>query len=752
MDTDDDDQPEHIVELDVFELKDMENFALHADLRDKMGLPGDMYPRKVFAIVAGLCNPYTQPSEGDFVLSVGNLGAVAAGLCLQFARAVRHGLDWESAEQLRLAPVDGAMRFEVLVSLYRILQHIELLCGLGDLERLRGLLVDGGWEAQRGSFLPLPQLDEFLLKMAYYMACVIVMALFHLYAEDTNKLGRNPYLMVFAQVWEAHTHVVALTLEVDRACEEAAPSVETPDLIKRAMAGSSAVRTVAAYVLGFAADRCGAVDAGLEAELVAADVLLLPLLDFFDPLSRRLRYGGALTALVGLLAAYALFACWAAQEPDPALRGADAVAGLFTHDQLDEDVRYVFGFCDLDDDDFAMALRGDADTSVGDGRDWADKPRGQNVLFTPEFAALDSQWRRLSAASRADDDNYFLEHAYFEDTLHRLMALDLVLLFGDVGRQLGQTVLYTVAKVVKDDGAGLSMLVDYVYKFLISPVDPDRADELLADTPPVRDIRGLTAFELVLAHNEQLAFCIIDELLMCRGLRRTLIWFLTHHVNLRKLLINYFYELVTRRRGQDPHFRFSRQGALELSNVEVLMLLHELFLNAASWLATAGDAFGYDQLLATLADYLCLMVSRLTADGVIVLGPNSPDDFSHDLLMLLFPWVGRLPAARELYFKVKGTTSESNDASVEELLLRLETLDRDAAQSVFLDERAQELLRGFLREFYQALQSSGPKAAAVMKTFVEHFGILSQCRVFDELLTSTDNKETIDCRIRDDER
>ncbi|GME72618.1 unnamed protein product [Ambrosiozyma monospora] len=214
-------------------------------------------------------------------------------------------------------------------------------------------------------------------------------------------------------------------------------------------------------------------------------------------------------------------------------------------------------------------------------------------------------------------------------------------------------------------------------------------------------------FENMIKFNPSASFCIIDELLMVEGYRRVLIWFLTH-LELSQWLINYFHELLIGSRGNpDPtisddfisaRFKFSREGAIVLSEIEKSMLLHEFFSNALIYLSrgasleiedmeneptihcsslsvhdsgTNDDNTEDDQsdikVIAPnqldgsrfitnrsnaqkLMKVICLMLKSLEEKGILSLNDS---EYRIEIQTLLVQWVGvgMLPEARELFFK-----------------------------------------------------------------------------------------------------
>ncbi|ODV61621.1 CCR4-NOT core subunit CAF130 ASCRUDRAFT_143714 [Ascoidea rubescens DSM 1968] len=224
-------------------------------------------------------------------------------------------------------------------------------------------------------------------------------------------------------------------------------------------------------------------------------------------------------------------------------------------------------------------------------------------------------------------------------------------------------------------------------------------------------------FEPILRYNPDIACAMMDEMLMAQGYRRPLIWFISH-LEISQSLVNYIHELTIRERGNWNDYKydygelknkkllFSREGLLELSDVEVNMLLHEFFSNAGVYLTKDFD-IEIDESFDTnsgkhndkringkfnpnnsskghidgqvvhennagenyksitnfldakrLVSIICLMIKSLADKKVISL---KDEDYQIELQILLIDWVGILPAARELYFYMRNNGKDSSN-------------------------------------------------------------------------------------------
>lgn len=699
-DTDEDEQ--QVMEFDL-PLPNTQNlFDLHSLLHDKLDLdPDDDLLNDIFHMVAATCDPFTQPEDTErVILSVDCLADVAMALGYQMLLREEDN----PKEGVEIA----SLRFSLSLKFFRILEAIHCVLRADDELRVRYLHNDKlNWEATAKYWLPVLDTDddEQELKLCYYMCCVLIMAVYKLFS--TFSMALNPYADYLLRLWKTHTSIIALALEMDRELEEEAWATkgeyfDTPENIKRALLGSSAVRTVLAWILNQTPtpEKHDNDDHDIRHEVM---------LDFFDPLARTKRNCGSLVADERLLMVAQLvlrqhiqfspvcqkledlssfprfdgsdYAYRAIKRSTAMGAAGDLVVDLYYDDQFDEDIKYVFGYFDSDeeesseeaaeehkpDDDIAMALRSETDLEFDDqGRDWRDCARGENVEFTQRFLQLEAAFSALPANVK-DADDFFTDWKQMHQALE-LLALMRIELLEKIIHRVGQVIVNTTAKAVKDEFSAKKSDItpDKLYKHLVSPASSESLWETNQHKSSIIAFRKITAFELILINNPHLALAVIDELLMCKGFRRTLIWFLTHNVNLHMTLINYVYELVMGLRGNLPDgppapYQFSRKGAkLELSSIEQLMLLHELFINGSSWLLQGeyDTSAELPELIAKkLVSYFCLMILRLILNNVIVLDKTSKtdyfEDYSQDVQVLLFSWIGKVPEARDLFFRIK---------------------------------------------------------------------------------------------------
>ncbi|EDK42629.1 hypothetical protein LELG_00807 [Lodderomyces elongisporus NRRL YB-4239] len=325
------------------------------------------------------------------------------------------------------------------------------------------------------------------------------------------------------------------------------------------------------------------------------------------------------------------------------------------------------------------------------GRDWRDIPRGENIHIKPSFL---EKFRLYDESSdKTESDDFFTSWKELHDVFDFLCVTSIE---GntDAERLLGQTAVNTIAKAVKEYGeeskkmpeinpgdvATSKVTTDLIHMYLTAPAPEEFVKVVQDNNKAIIPILSITHFELMLHTNNKLARAMMDEMFMCEGHRRLLVWFLTHELNLSNILIDYVFELATGLRGgqvTNAPYQFSRLGdKLILSDVEQLMLLHEFFTSSAFYLsADKGIEIdgGYEVVLAEsiakkLMILLCLMINQLIKRNVIKIEASSSTkdeiyDYSAELLLLLISWIGKVPEARQLYFQIKNASLEQPSTS-----------------------------------------------------------------------------------------
>ncbi|AWU78474.1 uncharacterized protein C5L36_0E05310 [Pichia kudriavzevii] len=309
------------------------------------------------------------------------------------------------------------------------------------------------------------------------------------------------------------------------------------------------------------------------------------------------------------------------------------------------------------------------------GRDWRDIPRGDNNILSREFINL----LKISI----NDTNIFIT--------------SIGNLINAIGRMREETldsntcekIIRSVAWVVQYEHESSLMTEDEVTKH--NNDDSINADKIY------NYLKEDDNFIKMIEFNPSSSFSIIDELLMAKGYRRVLIWFLTH-LPLNQWLINYFHDLLVGLRGEvqdsQSRFKFSRVGPLILSEVEKSMLLHEFLSNAVIYLSR-GSSYEFEDIIYNqlelekskddnvssyitsrsnaqkLIKMICLMLKSLEKHKILRPGD---DEYRIEIQTLLVQWVGVgfVPEARELFFKYQkcedikdGEINDTNESQAE---------------------------------------------------------------------------------------
>ena len=143
--------------------------------------------------------------------------------------------------------------------------------------------------------------------------------------------------------------------------------------------------------------------------------------------------------------------------------------------------------------------------------------------------------------------------------------------------KFGQVVINTVSKAIKDESEdkpndhAQPSTPDIIYQTFCELALEEAIQNTQNNNKLIVPIFNITKFELLLHNNSKLARCLMDEMLMCKGYRRVLIWFITHDINLSTLLIDYIFELLAGLRGNDEkqnpykHTRKGEQGRIKCS-------------------------------------------------------------------------------------------------------------------------------------------------------------------------------------------
>lgn len=722
-------------------------FDSHRELYEFLDLDHeDELLRQIFDVVAAFSDPKTQPEDTDEIpLTIECLADCSIALSYQWLLKKRSVEDTQDQTPAPEPVQPESLRFTLLLRFFGILRAISEWLKVDDELLLRFLVTDEeDWRKTAQYWLPTYD-DDHILKLGYYMSCVLVMAIHKLTGQPVYL---SPYASFLLRLWKAYSSIVAIALETDRHLEEAAWAKEgeyfdMPTEVKKALLGASVVRAVLAYVLnsdheeyGFTAD-----------PQLAADMKELPMLEYFDPISRSSQTSGSLVVdqrlVAQVLMAYRFGVNFSPFERTEdylyydtvptrnsdvtlyrgVLRGygigeaCDLNEEVCYNDHLDEEIKYVFGYYDSDinegDDDAASKDPEDAFLPFknevkmpDDGTDWRDILRDENVDPSPEFLQLYDKYKE----GESDDffDSWPTMLGAFEE-LASTSALKFV-----SGKQVlhdvGRVTINTLAKMIFErselDLAGKAV------SFLARQSPPEFRGSWSAERTNV------LWFEHIMRQNPSVAFALADEIFMIVGMRRSFIWFLTHSINLHPTLVEYIYQLAVGERGDcakrhETGSPFSRKGALKLSTIERLMLLHEFFERSAVWLyleLRRANSFDFKQIII----FFSLMIKMLISKKVVSFVPDEEgyfEDYLQDILTLLFPWIGKFPEAREVFFEVRQHmyTSSAGEG----------TAKLGIHVSLELSE-AHELAQKLHDLFARALKQDDPEASSGVIEFMQN--------------------------------
>ncbi|KAL6453409.1 hypothetical protein SBY92_004977 [Candida maltosa Xu316] len=650
----------------------------------------DDLPLFIFKTIASLCDPFTQPEESnECILSVDCISDLV--IAISYKSYIQRN---ESAKDLLIESI----RFDISTILFELLRKIHVLLNAEDELKLRFVNNDEKHYLENlHEWTPKTTIsnNDYNLRLLYSIACVIILTMYKLFIPKKGdyNLTLNPYLHYFLKLWKSHTNIILLGLEIDRRIEfqnhEKGSLEETPSIVQQTLKGSSSIRYVLAWILNQNPSSTPILD---EEKDDTGTSFTAGAYRFDDNPSineeqagRRLNQSKKLAEL------------------------GDILIDLEYADRFDEDIKYMLEYeyeedAEEEDDEVEDAPEGDnidevkepetddpIPSEIGEGlaipglefdefgRDWRDIPRGENAEFNNLYLTRFNQFDKLT--NKGDSDDFFVTWNELYETFEFLNT-NSIEGNSDAELKIGQAVINTISKSIKDS-----------IEKKDSPITPNKIYQYWTSSASVESIRitqeennkmivpifNVTKFELFLHNNSQLARSAMDEMLMCEGYRRLLIWFITHNLNLSILLIDYVYQLLAGLRGSKDSatpYVFSRMGdKLLLSDIEQSMLLHEFLTNSNVYLsATNGIEIedGYQVVLAEsiakkLMSLLCIMINHFIKLGIINLNETTDDDihdYNNELQVLLINWIGKVPEARQLYFKIKNATYDDNTTVV----------------------------------------------------------------------------------------
>lgn len=698
---------------------EMPNIMSHASVRHDillslLRLPSCDAPllKWQFKLMAGLVDPLTQPPPNDeHVISLDLIYQMLLGLLTPAVRTTlsSDGCNW---------------RFHLCFNMQKIIEASLRRLNLQDFEILNSINNSDeavSWRENLHSWLP-HGLNTQNLEIIYMIDILAVYTIYKLYEHLPVQL--NPFLSPMMSLWKNLTCVILLGLEIDR-FEEEHETFETPVLVRATIRGAAALRAVVATILNG------------HAETYRHDFKHEPLNTFMSPHGRKLCQG----ALYADLRSHAAALLALGSELEDV---TNLLADLQAGDRFDEDVRYMFEYecddyveddssqsidkdgksvtdqpkilqrrcnCIFDDDEMAedeeldgeydeaffskhLILQQNAQTSLAmsasgkpravrssgafefdySGKDWRDIPRGANFYYAPEFDFIESP------------------------SLSAILALTMKAASEKLDDSESLLLLRSVASCVKNeqDEATLGNLIE--------PHHDSQSDEANEKTDKIEpdDIYEMwcenSTFEKLVYFNHTIAWKLMDEMLLCIGYRRVLVWFITH-MELNHSLIHYIFELVMGLRGyaddnerknelasatnQDDatkstlRVNFSRQGPLQLSAIETKMLLQEFFTNAAIYISKKSEettSVGDEEQRSDDADsngnpenvsmyalglmkLICFMVKTFINKGKFDFGES---ECIFELQALLMNWIGIIPEAKNLFFELKSLIADFN--------------------------------------------------------------------------------------------
>lgn len=662
-----------------------------------------------FRILSGLIDPLTQPLPNDkHIISIDFLYQLTLGFMFPGIEELTQvdGLDW---------------KFHTCFNMQKIIKRSMIRLNFDDFERLNSINNSDesiNWRKQLNKWLP----HGFSTQNLELIYMVDILAVYYIYKSYEHlPIQLNPFLSTLISMWKNLTCVILLGLEIDR-LEEEHETFDTPLLVRATVRGATALRSVVAAVLNG------------HVEYYKHDFKHESVNTFMSPYGRKLCQG----ALYADLRSHAAAILALGTDLEDV---TELLADLQAGDRFDEDVRYMFEYeyddfndSDLEEndsrindnstkgkmpiqrrcnclfDDDVMEHEGDYNESneseFENGEELKQNQFGSHMkLLTTgksqavrhpnsfEFDYSGKDWRDIP---RGRNFYYFESYKFIKNPdLEIIISLTLKASSSRLEEDESLLLLRSVASCVKNEQDEL-LLSDF-FSEPKSHVDRNKdGEEDVKHFVQPDDIYDLwcleSTFEKVIQRNPHLAWRLMDEMLVCSGYRRVLIWFITH-MKLKFPVIEYIYELVMGLRGSSiseyshstlqsgldrtPSKKniekemlllpFSRQGSIELSNIETKMLMQEFFTNAAISLSEKSreanegqngegetDISLYDVELMKL---ICSMVRTFIAEGKF---DFSESESAFELQALLMNWLTIIPEARSLFFDLKTKLGEMN--------------------------------------------------------------------------------------------
>lgn len=650
--------------------------------------------RFLFETMAGLCDPYTQPSStgesNEFILSLDFVSNILLALCLE--KKYKY--------------------FDICISLTKIIERICIYFNCYDelkmpeiddvFDNTKFLSQLNQWTPPEYLYMRREVFDEHDLQLLF---TIISLSFYTIGNTYTNYLGQtnislNPFLHFFIKYWKIHTKVVILGIEFDRECEQRhieCPSPEYPEIIRHMIKGSSAVRNVLLIMLNDEFDKR------------MHDLKHESLINFHTPWGRR-SGNGSLKCDIRFYVSSML------SMGESLLEVTSLMVNLEPDDKYDEDINYIFDY-ELDNEDLyekvdedelheeagGVVVNGgnyelhpdchctfsesiddesvyddktdnDSDDNNSENGDDDDKVHYKyldnngaemkyyemngcfyssetgkkiseeeflidlnpilqiphQVLLKNDEEEQDEKWADIVRGDNVMMSKEFEKLNRPPCTLEEVKKIFEKLTNDVVGKKEGEKVVKTIAFVVLEDDndESLPMRLFNIYQLLVG-----------------------SDFHKLISLNPSILFQIVDEMMMAPGYRRPLIWFLTH-LHLSLPLIQYFLELVIEKRDV-----WSRVGNLQLSEIEIKMIIHEFLANATVSLSKGtmiklpSENVESEEKQTTfkavqgrqMIKLICVMIQRLMEVDILTA------EYHKAITTLLFPWSFIVNEAKDIY-------------------------------------------------------------------------------------------------------
>ncbi|KOG99624.1 CCR4-NOT core subunit CAF130 [Saccharomyces eubayanus] len=708
-----------------------------------------------FTTLCGLVDPLTQPTPNDkHVISIDFLYQLFLGLMypsIETSQEHNNHYDW---------------KFYTCFNMQKIIDATMLRLNCFGFEKLNSINNTDDtvhWRTQLHIWLP-HGLNTQDLELLYMIDILAVYTIYKLYEEVPIQL--NPFLFSLLSLWKNLSCVILLALEIDR-IEEEKGTYETPLMVRATIRGAAALRSVIATVLNglvksndhdfkheslntfmspYGRKLChGALYADLRshtASLLALGANIEDVTDLFADLQSGDRFDEDIRYMFDYECEdyNESFSDSGDEELEEGVNSGEKAKTsihngfyqrrcncIFNDDKLVAEDGANGAFASTNNDSMKDEMRSDgnagsntaatnanhATSSINpfsvrsrstfefdySGEDWRDVPKDFNLYYSPSYSFI--QEPKLD----------IIFNLTLRGATEKLSREESVLLIRSVASCVRNE---QDQMILADLGSNFTSIGENIQSGDTGITSDKTNDEELRRTTP-DDIYEIwseeSAFERMLYVNHDVAWRLMDEMLMCTGYRRILIWFLTH-LELKHSLIYYVFELIMGLRGspfsgeasdQDRKddmiyeilkkkqknentsgLPFSRQGPIVLSDIETKMLLQEFFMNAAIFLSSKnteeesedGDKVSLYSL--GLVKLICYMVQTLIANDKFFF---TKSECTFELQTLLMTWIGILPEAKDLFFQIKSRLAMEEDDNADVTVQHKDKKDLDSKKS-----------------------------------------------------------------------